>query len=237
MYLFAAAGWWRQCQGAADEYFNRAGSPADPLFQSLLPEIARDRKQLSSLGDAAWEKDVWSSILGSRAVSVKGPKLALCRFLSWRSCLQYWDEHVHSRLLILCFLGIACGHITGKMQSKSLKLKGLNNASGPGLAASSSMAAAQTMARSVYDNGKNQLHVATLILAIPGIIRKSRCMVQLGEPLAEAHSSQSCLVRSPDASHAWFSQQAAGSCLRPLVDIFRLLQTPSALQYVHGLRC
>ena len=61
---------------------------------------------------------VWQDIAESPALYRKGPRNTLCRWFGWMECFEAWDEHHHSRLLVMLYWGLATGLITANTDTR-----------------------------------------------------------------------------------------------------------------------
>jgi hypothetical protein len=224
------AAWWRQAQGAAAEFVKQADPLTDPLFLAFLPAIAREMGEADRVSDPAFAREVFNGILSSRAVETKGPRLQLCRWMAWRHCFLFWDKVWSLRALIFVYWGISLGYIDGSFSAKSLRLKALV----PDKASTSQCTMREMKQRvsQVRDEAKNQMHVATLLLCLPGLHQKCRILAKTSEAICNWHSAQSSGVRSVDSSRSWFLEQARGEGVASLVGTWRVLSDMGDLQYM-----
>eukprot|EP00971_Amphidinium_carterae_P205685 4081762-Amphidinium_carterae.1 len=184
-----SGGWGSTLQGARREMASIC-SPSCPLFQALLPSMARDRNEESELHDPAYAERLWSEICDpSGPLAAKGPRNSLCRWYGWYDCVQHWRRHWHQRLLVMLYWAISTKTLTGEIGSATLKLGKLSkDRSGGDQRQTMKEAQAKTVA--VKSGGKNQLHVATLIALNPVISRRSFIIFELLTPMRIAHGTQ-----------------------------------------------
>ena len=231
---FQNAGWWRQGQEACSAYMESAGHAGCPLFRSQLKNIARDTgrsdwKQL--LRDEEWIQETWDSLQSVPGIGTKGPKVALCRWMSFFDCFAWLDKAWHCRLLVGMYWGLALHFIDGSIQSKTLRLKGIQRE--PAEGAKQTMKEAQACTQKVRDTGKNTMHVVVLLLMQTTLQRKCRIIVMIARSVREAFTHQAKTLRSAQQCREWYAQQAAGLGLLPLYGCFRSACSWDALQYMH----
>jgi hypothetical protein len=221
--------WWRHIQGAAREYKSQAGAIDDPLFRRFLPKIAADRMEGDMVTDPLWVQERWADLGRTRATESKGPKMALCRWYSFQDCFRYWDPHHHTRLLCMLYWAISSDLLTEESESRSLALKPLKIISE---AEKVTMREARMKTTSLHAQGKNQLHVATLVLLNGNLQRQGRLAYTMMTHMRRHHSHQTESMRSPAACWKWYAEMACGSALEPLLGTFRALADPAELQYM-----
>jgi hypothetical protein len=231
---FQGASWWRQGQEACTAYMDSVGYAGCPLFRSQLKNIARDTgrpdwKEL--LRDEEWVQEKWAGLASVPGIATKGPKVALCRWMGFLDCSQWLDSNWHCRLLVGMYWGIALGHIDGSLESRSLKLKGLQRK--PAEEAKQTMQQAQACAQKVRDTGKNTMHVVVLLLMQTTLQRKCRIICRVASSVRQSFTHQAKTLRSAQQCRDWYAQQACGQGLQCLYGCFRSACSLASLQYMH----
>jgi hypothetical protein len=121
------AGFWRQVQETTENRLRDAQDPMlDPLYASLLPRILHDKGDPPEcLGSTEWLHETWSELGGSVLSSSKGPKLALCRWMSALECITYWDKFFHQRVFLLMVWGLTMDYVSADPASTKIVLSKL----------------------------------------------------------------------------------------------------------------
>lgn len=119
---FEGQAWWHQIVDAGVEYSQVAG-PHDPLYEHLLPKIAADRGESDMLLAPEYAEETFQVVVDSRLTQLKGPKLALCCWMSWLDCFKFWRPMRHLRLLLLLYIGLRTVWVTNDPKTLHLSLK------------------------------------------------------------------------------------------------------------------
>lgn len=158
-------------------------------------------------------------------------------------CGAFLDPLWHERLLVLMYWGITMGYVAKGTDGGLLVAGGVGqgvdvadeapvadapSASGRG-SEGLTMARQQEKLKRLRSSAKNTLHCSLLVLSDPDNQRRLRIIMALCAPTRLWHGSQSCTLRSPAAARQWYAEQAAGECLKHIVDTLALLSDPSAL--------
>lgn len=225
--------WWRTCQEAATEYFQKIGSPRCALFLSMVPSIAKERGEAHLVTEPNYAERLWEQMQSMECMQWKGPKMALCRWFSWHECYRFWRGCWSMRALIMLYWGLQMGYLTEEPGTSVLRLSGVLKPVGSEQSKGSSHAATmrQGMAaqKKIYQQSKNQLHVASLV-AIDRDVREGSAIIHAGcRSLHGWYAEGLREVRSAPGSVRWHAKQAAGGCLVPLAQTFSLLQDLPAL--------
>ena len=93
---FESASWWRAAQHAAADYSQHASATC-PLLQSMLHRIAAESGCPDRVFDPDYPAEVVRDLCTDRAFSLKGPALALSRWMSWMHCWSFWEKHIAKR--------------------------------------------------------------------------------------------------------------------------------------------
>ena len=194
-----------------------------------MPKVAADRMESDMVTDPLWVQERWADLGRTRATESKGPKVALCRWYSFQGCFRYWDPHRHSRLLCMLYLPISSDLLTEESASRSLALKPLKISSE---GEKVTMREARVKTTNLHAQGKNQLHVATLVLLNGNLQRQGRLANTMMAHIRRHHSHQTESMRSPAACWKWYAEMACGSALEPLLGTFGALADPAELQYM-----
>jgi len=210
--------------GNTAERIRATVSGQDPLFTALLPAIARDQcKEPSIIGDPNWCQEMFAKLLGDKTCRLKGPCIQLCRWMSWIDCIDYWDDSWHLRLCLMQFWALNEGLRVVDQASETL--------TAGELAASIPGQARMTMRESkekgriaeMRQKGKNGLHAAMFVLQIPCLQTLARMISVTCSPHRSWHGWQAKHVRSVESSHQFFREQASGTCLGPMFEVFRCM--------------
>ena len=222
---------WRQVQESAENYRCALGHSSCPLFQSMLWQIARDRDELDQLHSPEWRDMVWDEVFTGRCITHKGPKMALCRWMSFIDCEVYWRKLHNMRLLLFTVWGISLGYIDENADSKQLRLRNLMKA--PGDAEKTSIRQGQAIVNRLRDTAKNSLHVSTIILADPILQRKGRILSECCSPSRGWHGAQAQSNRCSASLGQYYLDQASGKGLQSVAETADLLQDCHALSRMH----
>ena len=144
--------------------------------------------------------------------------------MSSSDCEEYWRPYQAQRSYLFQLWGLETGNIKGCIKSRMLSVRRLNKAADAGEVRT--LRQEQRQLSKVYDMGKNQLHVATLISCEPVVGRRVRMTCVLSAHLRLAHGLQAKGSRSPPTIRAYYCQQAQGRWLDPLRKGFGDLQDP-----------
>lgn len=221
---------WRETQGAAEEYFEHTGSSSCRLFGAMLPFIAKDRGESAMLGDMEYGNKIFDMFKGGLGWSTKGPKVALCRWFGWLHCIRFWLPLMSLRLVVLMYWGISMGYVNGTAQSMSLELRGLNRQPAANRSQKATMQQAQASTKQLYDKAKNTLHIATVLMPDRGLCRMVRVAHRMCTPIEQWYHQARVVMRSVDGSLQFHKEQSHGACLLPLLGTFNMLQDLGALQ-------
>lgn len=227
---FSGAGWLNQLQGVLKEYTESVGSVEDALFNRFLPSIARDRQEEHLLSDDSWVRRVWLSLQAGEPFASKGPKMAFCRWASFVDCFLHFDSSHHSRVLGMAAWGLNEGIVTKDIGSVTLAIENLYSTA-PKVDSKAPMREVAAQVKDIRSKGKNQLHVALLVLLLPDLQRRGRTLVTLMLPSREWHSMNVRHMRNPSLCQEWYCRQAVGRCLDPLCETFAVFGDLSKLSY------
>ena len=99
--------WFKKLVTGATEYFAVA-SWDDPLFQMLASAVARDKSTdlLSHESHEEALKTIFEEVRAGSVFTKKGPRTSFRRFFSWYDSETWHDQHWHSRLLIIMYIGL-----------------------------------------------------------------------------------------------------------------------------------
>ena len=225
------AAFWRQVQEAAQNYRTALGHTGCPLFNSLLWQIARDRGELDQLHNPEWKELVWHEIFSGKCITAKGPKMALCRWMSFIDCEVYWQRLHHMRLLLFSVWGVSLGYINESADSKQLRLRNLMKA--PGDAEKTSMRQGTSIVNRLRDTAKNSLHVSTIIMADPILQRKGRLLSECCTPSRRWHGDQASKNRDPESLGKFYLEQSLGKGLESIAETAGLLADCKVLEGMH----
>ena len=120
--------------------------------------------------------------------------------------------------------------IDGSVQSKTLRLKGIQRQ--PAEGAKQTMKEAQACTQKARDNGKNTMHAVVLLLMQTTLQRKCRIICMTARSVREAFKQQAKTLRSAQQCGEWYAQQAAGQGLLPPYGCVRSACSWGALQYM-----
>ena len=225
---FHGAVFFRQVQESAEEHMKTA-SAQDPLFQSLLPAIVRDRGEAEAIHDPRYGARVWDALATSGAVTNKGPYTCATRFFSVRDCAKYWDGLWHTRLLLQTFWALRDGMMDGAAASKTAVLKGLSSFEPQ---AKPTAKEQQHKSNKIRALGKNSLHTSTIILGESGLQRRVRIMLNVGKQMRAYHSEHSSVCNSVADCQKWCHDEAAGHCLDHIFGMFAPWQSGAELDFI-----
>lgn len=223
--------WWRTCQECAVEYFQKVGNASGPLFLSQIGKIATERGEAHRVMDDGYAEQLWAEMQELQAMRWKGPKMALCRWFSWHGCFRFWRTCWSMRALVMMYWGLNMGYLTEEPGTSILRLAGILREPNKNTSTSQAetMREAQAAQNKLYKQSRNQLHVATIV-AIDKDIHDTSIVIHLCcRSLHAWHANGLREVRSPQGSIAWHARQAAGECLKPVSDCFRILTDLSLL--------
>ena len=221
-------GWLQKLREARAEYTQHLGSSDCSLFRSLLPLIARDRNEQHKVGDPDWVAARWDDLCNHPDLHTAGPNFTLCRWYSWDTCFSHWDRWHHSRLLLMLYCGILEGLISKDPTTRALEVAGLKKRPEP---KKETMKEAKVTAEKLRAKGKNNLHVALLVLANPLLQRNGRTLHTALAPMKHWHGKQVKACASPSTSLEWWQKQAAGDFLSPVRQTWATLTNLTELQY------
>lgn len=228
---WGGAKFWRETQGAAEEYFKHNASETCGLFLALLPHIAVDRGEEERLAEAGYASEIFEMLKGGAAWATKGPKMALCRWFGWLHCIAYWLPMVSLRLVVLLYWGISMGYVTGAADTMTLRLEGLaRQESSSGSSQRATMAQAQASSRKLFDRAKNTLHIATLLLMDRSLTRMLKVAKVMCSPFERWYHEARVQLRSSQASLNFHKEQSLGACLLPLLQTFGHMQNKTSLK-------
>jgi hypothetical protein len=221
---FDGQAWWHQMAEAAMEHAEVAGKDC-PLLAALLPKIAAERDELDMYVTTDYAKHIAEQIQQSRIMTEKGPKLALCRWMSWLDCYAFWKPLRSMRAICMVYIGIQQGWITADPSSTTLKLKAKDT--DPGVEDGQKMPVSRSpvFSQLIHDTRgscHNTLHIATNVMLDEDLQRKSSIIYTICAATRERHTAQCTKVRSPEASLEYYSLEAAGAGLEELSQILRV---------------
>ena len=132
--------------------------------------------------DEGWPAEVFKEMCTGRTVQAKGPRMALCRWMSWFDSVKYWWRCHSMRLCLFMMWGIRMGRLDGSQESTQLTLRGFNRAAQP-TSQSETLRVSKARARSLYDAAKNQMHVAMIVALDPALKRSQRICYTICHPV------------------------------------------------------
>ena len=95
---FKGQAFWEQQCDAAKELVGRCSSD-DPLVLHYMPQILEDR---GLIDDGSYTvDDIKAELATATWLSVKGPRVAMSRWFTWRAAMKFWSGEWHLRLLLL----------------------------------------------------------------------------------------------------------------------------------------
>ena len=225
------AKWWRTAQQSLRDALGNFKDDLKPLWISLLPYIAKDMEKDNIASDPAWGDRVFADLQSSGAVDSKGPKMALCRWLSWMHCARHWDPLWHRRLFVLLVWGLSLGYIQGDLSGTSVrcnKVKAALNTHG-----NSTLKVQEKASKELVVVGKNTMHSVTLIyLQGWALQRRVRALMVVGRPLERWYHEQHLQNRSDKATFAFYLKNAGSKALQPLVETFQSMSCEHNLRFL-----
>eukprot|EP00971_Amphidinium_carterae_P144489 2863248-Amphidinium_carterae.1 len=105
---FQSGGHWSKVVDAGREFMKHA-SVSHPLFQCMLPKIARDRGETHLLGSDAYEQSIWTELEDIDKVLAKRSKMQVSRWGQWFRCFEEHRRYKSMRCLVLLFMAVESG--------------------------------------------------------------------------------------------------------------------------------
>lgn len=96
-----------------EDFFQNHDPSEDPLWQAMLPGLARDLGESHRLAEADFPAELWNTVASDRVWGVKGAKCNLNRFMGALREVVLEDPRWHSRLLINSFVCLQCDLLKG----------------------------------------------------------------------------------------------------------------------------
>jgi hypothetical protein len=221
---FDGQAWWHEIAEAAMQHAAVAGKSC-PLLAAMLPKIAAERDEMEMLCDPGYAQYILDQIQEGRIMAVKGPKLALCRWMSWVDCYAFWRPIRSMRCLLLLYIGIQQGWVTADPSSTALCLRQKSQDAGLEDDKKTMVSKSCPPSQMVQDTRvkcHNTLHVATCVLLDEDIQRKSSIIFAVTAATRVRHSTQCKQVRSPASSLHYYTLEASGAGLQELSEILRI---------------
>ena len=117
------AKWWRELQGVAAEYRSLFDEHCQ-LFSTMLPAIAEEQDAVREMRtDDSWPERMFEEMCTGRTVQSKGPRMALCRWMSWFDSVKYWWKSHTMRLCLFMMWGIRMGRLDASQESTQLGIR------------------------------------------------------------------------------------------------------------------
>lgn len=168
----------------------------DTLYSSLAQHMWRDTGvEEPPIHEEAW-KAMWTSIFDSKLWRIKGPKVAMSRWMGWLDCCEFFQEDWWKRVMSLAVVGLLQGWLFAP-GSKEL-LSGLTPQS---LDAKSTKESKEKTQR-LRDKCRNSMHVSFVLMSDVRMVSRCRmihycCLgsrALFGQCVSQARDPQSTLV-------------------------------------------
>lgn len=190
--------WWSTLRGSLNTYLKRSDEN-DALFQSLWPQMADDLQDrlTTERGSDRQQKEVFKILCGAEMFQSKGRRVALCRWFGFYVALKDFLPKFHMFLLALCVLlrdkGVYRSILDMPIWGVPRKVE-LDDPKGAG-DKDAKLDDKQKMEK-MRAKCVNALHLGASILGSPGIQRKARIMLVVGEPLHNSFSKEARNLKS-----------------------------------------
>ena len=184
-----SGGFFQQLSGAREDYLALTKPSECPLFQKLLPEVAREAGRESELGAPEFAAEMWAALSSRRELLFKGARPAISRWYSWVDCHKVWSKVSSLHFLVFLIWGMGSDLLKKNSSAASLQL------CAPG--ASTDDSKKETMrdqhqkAGRLRAKGRSLLHVSLLVLQNVNVRRKAEVVYQ---SLQAMRSFPYCLV-------------------------------------------
>lgn len=200
--------WWKTAQAAATSYSTNCQG-------CMLSQFLDSRIRKETGGQA-----VGPELLAS-AVSSKGPRVALTRWMSWLQAARIHLKHWWSRLLIFLVAGIELNYFNSAEQFAvfDLKTERVEIEAAPEdeeiVADGPTSVEQEQVLKMQRTNARNNIHTACLIMSNDETHRKATMLQCVLAALAEEHTVTSHSLRSGSkASRKLYSEWASGSWMQ-----------------------
>ena len=228
--------WWQSAFQFARANIRDLKADVAGLWNKLLPRIAVDVGRPGAQRDSAWCDSILDGLIDSAAVSSKGPRMAICQWMSWIHCTRYWDPMFHRRLFVLLLLCIHLGLVKGDCASVSLKAETLTAALDAH--GNKSKKAQEKTAASLKSIGKNTVHSA-LICYMQGwrLQRRLRFMVAVAYESERWYHALRETTRSAAGTREFYMHMVGERALSPLCDTFVKIWSADTMQSLGLVTC
>lgn len=225
------AKWWQEAKQPLSDSLKHFKAEIHPLYDALLPAIAHDIGELGRRHDRDWAEALFADLPTSRAVSSKGPRMALYRWMSWLHCSRYWDQVWHQRLFVLVLWGLGVGFVKCSPQAGGFRCERVWAAVDSH--GNRSMTVQEKTARDLQKVGANTMHSVTLIY-MEGwpLQRRVRLLMVVCTPLEEWYHKQHLANRDEHRRLAFYEENAGLGGLRPLYETLGALCSPKNLSFL-----
>jgi hypothetical protein len=224
---------WHEQRQSFEEYF-RDHDESDPLFVSMLMDIADDKGLAHAMVEPGFARRIWRELIQEPWFWTRGKMVKLGRFLSTvekaKEELPLWN----TRLLSLLYFCLQTGQLDRRRlqelveKKAALQLRTVGEDADEGAPLRQEAQARDFHLRQVC---QNTLHLSVLMLMDPENKVRQRIKVTLAGPVGEWQSKASARCRSAEDIETFMLETCSGAYVDCLRDILLPLGRASTLGY------
>ena len=199
--------WEQQCDGAK-ELVGRC-SQDDPLVLHYLPFILQE-KGLVDDGSYTVES-IKEDLATATWLSVKGPRVAMSRWFTWRKAMRFWSAEWHLRLLLLTFFGLVDGWMnTAKSMAGMVASLKAPQPRSSFSSAKETTKESKAHADRLRDRCKNSMHLTAVVMSDERVLHDTRMILACTGPSEAWHAYVNTSLRSADGCAKFYAELAYG---------------------------
>lgn len=187
------------------EHYKQVSKPTeDSLFEFMAQRMFRDAGHEEMPTSPQEMSDLWEDLFRSKLWRVKGPRVAMSRWMGWLDCAEFFDTDWWKRVMSLAVVGLMQGWLTkGPAQDSLLGLV-------PKTVEAKSTKESKERTQNLRDKCKNSMHVSFVLMSDLRILARVRMILYSCKSSRALFGQCVAACRTPGAGLAFFQDMAQG---------------------------